>query len=98
MARFHKPTSLYRDTDTKDFYLDLWNPIDIPASISDKTYVIESMYNNRPDLLASKEYGSPNLWWVFALVNKDILVDPLQDFTTGTEIVIPSRKTIERII
>ena len=75
MAEFHKQTSFYRDTPVRDFYLDLWNPIEVPASVNDREYIIESKYNTRPDLLASVEYGSSKLWWVFAMANKDILID-----------------------
>lgn len=98
MADFHKQTSFYKSTPVRDFYLDLWNPIEIPESINDREYVIESKYNQRPDLLAHAEYGSPRLWWVFAMANKDVLVDPMGDFIAGKTIIIPSQTTIERLI
>ena len=98
MADFHKQTSFYKSTPVRDFYLDLWNPIDVPTSINDREYVIESKYEQRPDLFASQEYGSPRLWWVLAMANKDILVDPIGDFNAGKIITIPSKATIERLV
>lgn len=98
MADFHKQTSFYRRTPQRDFYLDLWDPITIPESVNDREYVIESKYEQRPDLLAHDEYGSPRLWWVFALVNKDILIDPIGDFHAGKTITIPTKRTIEALI
>jgi hypothetical protein len=98
MADFHKQTSFYKQTPQRDFYLDIWNPITVPASVNDREYVIESKYEQRPDLLAHDEYGSPRLWWIFALVNKDILIDPIGDFNTGKTITIPTKRTIEGLI
>ena len=97
MADFHKQTSFYRNTPVKGFYLDLWQPIEVPTSVTDEEYVIESRYDRRPDLLADMRYGSPRLWGIFAMANKDILVDPVNDFTSGKTIIIPSKQTIERL-
>lgn len=98
MANFHKQTSFYKNTPVREFYLDLWNPITIPTSVNDEEYVIESQYDQRPELLAGMRYGSPRLWWIFAMANKDILIDPIGDFTTGTLITLPAKQTIERLI
>jgi len=98
MADFHKQTSFYRDTPVQDFYLGLWDPIEVPTSVSDREYVIESKYDRRPDLLADSIYGSARLWWIFAISNKDVLIDPIDDFTAGTTITIPAKTTIERLI
>ena len=98
MAEFHKQTSFYKDTPVKDFYLDVWNPIEVPRSANDREYVIESRYEQRPDLLADYEYGSPRLWWIFAMANKDVLIDPIADFNAGKAILIPAKTTIERLI
>jgi hypothetical protein len=98
MAEFHKQTSFYKNTPVVDFYLGLWNPIEIPTSVYDREYIIESKYEQRPDLLAALEYGSPRLWWVFAMANKDVLFDPIGDFNAGKTITIPTRSTIERLI
>lgn len=98
MANFHKQTSYYKSTPVTEFYLDLWNPIEVPTSVYDEEYVIESNYNERPDLLAADRYGSPRLWWIFAMANKDILIDPISDFRSGVTITIPAKETIERLI
>ena len=69
----------------------------MPKSRADRLYTIESRYENRPDLLANELYGTVNLWWVFALRNPDLLVDPLEDFTSGKSIYLPSRETVDRV-
>ena len=98
MAGFHGNDSFLRNAGTNKFYLDINELPKIPKSISDDIYTIESKYENRPDLLAHERYGSTNLWWVFALRNPDLLVDPLEDFVAGLSIRIPPRETIDRII
>ena len=98
MAGFHSNESFLKNAPVNDFYLDINTLPKIPNSISDDIYTIESRYENRPDLLAHEIYGTANLWWVFALRNPDILVDPLEDFTAGKRIRIPSQESIDRVV
>jgi hypothetical protein len=98
MANYHSKDSFLRNAPVNDFYLDINSLPKIPKSLDDDTYTIESRYENRPDLLAYKLYGTANLWWVFALRNPDKLVDPLEDFTAGKIIRIPTQETINRVI
>ena len=35
------------------------------------------------------KYGSSKYWWMFAMRNKDTLIDPIQDFKAGITIKIP---------
>ena len=97
MANFHSNDSFLRNAQVTDFYLDLNSLPRMPKSISDDIYVIESRYDKRPDLLAHKLYGTTNLWWVFALRNPDLLVDPLEDFVSGLKIFTPTKGTIDRV-
>lgn len=96
MAAFHKSTSHLIDTPVKDFYLDLWNAdgVDILPNINDREYVIETMYHERPDLFAFNQYGNAKLWWVLPIRNKDILIDPISDFSAGTKIWVPSADSV----
>ena len=98
MAKNHKPTSRYIDTPNKDFYLDIWNAPNITASSNDREIEIESKYHERPDLLSYDLYGTVNLWWVFAMRNKDILFDPIYDFKSGTKIFVVSKNRLEDIV
>ncbi len=79
-------------------FLDLSNLPAITASPSDETYTIGHGYDERPDLLAFEIYGSSRLWWVFALKNPDILVDPIRDFKSGTKITLPSPDTVKTLV
>jgi hypothetical protein len=98
MVKKVSKTSQYRNTIIIDFYLNQWEPIEIPTSLNDINYTIEPRFENRPDLIAYEFFGTPNLWWVIVLRNIETIVDPLTDLTTGKEIIIPAQSTIERLI
>lgn len=97
MAAFHKNTSMYKQTPVREFYLDKWVPVDIDMSDSTE-YIIDSKYHQRPDLLAFEQFGTPNLWWVFAVVNRNYLNDPIEDFQAGLEIQVPSQSSISKLL
>lgn len=87
----------YKNTPTTSFYLDVWNPVNIPRSIEDREIVIDPKYDRRPDLLSYDLYSDHTLWWVFSMYNKDILIDPIEDFSAGKVITVPSNRSIERL-
>ena len=97
MATFHNTNSFLYRAGVNDFYLDVNDLPKMPKSRADRLYTIESRYANRPDLLANELYGTVNLWWVFALRNPDLLVDPLEDFTSGLSIYLPTKETVDRV-
>ena len=88
MADYNKQ-SPYSKTSTVGDYLDIMTERSVINDRSDETYVIESRYDMRPDLLAYDLFGSSRYWWLFALRNKDTIIDPIQDFRTGVVIRIP---------
>ncbi len=89
MAANSKNTSQYSLTPVKNWYLDLWVPRTVSKSDFDKIIIIPPAFDQRPDLLSQQEYGTPKLWWVFALRNPDLIIDPIQDFVSGLEIFVP---------
>lgn len=97
MAEFHDRRSFLKNTRVTDFYLDVNTLPRIPKRLGDKAYVIEARYENRPDLLAYELYGSARLWWVFALRNPDVILDPINDFASGISIFLPSKETVNTI-
>jgi hypothetical protein len=90
MANSFKDTSQYLLTPIKNWYLDLWAPRTISKSEFDKIIIIPAAFDQRPDLLSQQEYGTSRLWWVFAMRNPDLIIDPINDFVAGLEIFIPT--------
>tara|TARA_B110001454_G_scaffold123473_1_gene115241 strand:+ start:2339 stop:2623 length:285 start_codon:yes stop_codon:yes gene_type:complete len=89
----YRTDSLYRNTDIVNRqYLDVLNVDNIDVSnTTTKAIILEEKYNEKPDLLAHDLYGNAKLWWVFGLFNQDKLSDPIIDFKTGLNILVPVR-------
>ena len=93
MATYSK-TSPYAETQTWGPFLDVWASKTIPADVTDAVYQIDTVYNLRPDMLAYDLYQDTNLWWVFAVRNPDVLIDPLLNFVAPTIIMIPTKAVV----
>lgn len=98
MADFHKPSSPYRLTEVKDFYLDLWEPVEVEPQEDDTMVIIAAAHNERPDKLSYSLYGTPGLFWIFWMRNKDVIIDPIYDFTSGKTIYVPSKEYVTKNI
>lgn len=90
----YSKTSPYYNTDSFGNFLDIRRDRPIPSDPSDLLYSIDTVYTNRPDLLASDLYGDSSLWWVFAERNPNVIQDPIWDFTQGTIIYIPKKENV----
>lgn len=90
MAQNSKTTSQYLSTPITDWYLDVLDPRSVPKSDFDEIVRITPQYDKRPDLFSQSLYGTPGLWWVFAVRNPDLINDPIEDFVSGLEIYVPA--------
>jgi len=90
--------SPYARTPIINGYLDVLSFIDIPAESDDVQYTLTTPYMHRPDLLAYEIYNDPELWWVFAVRNKDVIKDSIYDFIPGQTIFLPKLSTIKKIL
>jgi hypothetical protein len=90
--------SPYARTPIINGYLDVLSFIDIPAESDDVQYTLTTPYMHRPDLLAYEIYNDPELWWVFAVRNKDVIKDSIYDFVPGQTIFLPKLTTIKKIL
>ena len=97
MAKFRKDSFIKNQQILDGVFLDINKLPNIKRTLSDEQYAIDPAYNERPDLLASALYSNSRLWWVFALRNPDVLVDPINDFVEGTVIQLPSGNTVKKI-
>jgi hypothetical protein len=87
-------TSPYSSTPQTNGYLDFLTFRDIPALTTDVQFTVTSQYKHRPDLLAYDLYQDVNLWWVFAVRNKNIIRDPVYDLIPGVKIYIPTKSSV----
>lgn len=92
----YSSSSPYFQTDTFGGFLDVMINRTITKKSDDVLYAIDSVYEYRPDILASDLYGNSSLWWVFAQRNPNVLKDPLMDFRAGVQIYIPKKTTLQQ--
>ena len=96
MAKYNRNSFIRGPKLFQGMFLDMNSLPTLSASVGDEVYTIEADYNERPDLLAAKLYDTSELWWVFAIRNPDIIIDPLRDFKTGVTIALPSAESVLR--
>lgn len=91
----YSKASPYFKTDTFGTkFLDIMEYRNITKEADDVEYVIDKIYEFRPDLLAYDLYGDSALWWVFRARNPNAIDDPIFDFRAGTSILIPKKTTL----
>jgi hypothetical protein len=95
MASYNSTSPYYR-TSLENNYLDVISFRDIAENSDDVLFEVTGNYEYRPDLLAFDLYNDVNLWWVFAVRNKNIIKDPVFDFTSGTKIYLPSQASLNQ--
>lgn len=88
-------TSPYFETGYSQFYLDVMVNRPIPREDDDQTFVINTTYQYRPDMLAFDLYDNATLWWVFYQRNPNTLTAPPLDFKEGTLIYLPKIATLK---
>ena len=98
MSTSYSKYSPYYSTDQGFGYLNVWNSITFPKLPDDILFTVTKSYEHRPDLLAYDLYGQVNLWWVFAVRNKDVIKDSIYDFIPGQTIFLPKLSTIKKIL
>jgi hypothetical protein len=99
MTRINYPASSpYAATPQTSWYISNYTHRPIPSAGDDKTLTINKRYQFRPDILSNDQYGTPAYWWVFAVRNRNIIVDPIWDLDIGRTIIIPSLSTIKKAI
>ena len=93
MASKYSSYSPYAKT-KQTWYLDYNLPLGLSPADSDIDYTIPNKYDEQPWRLAYELYGNERMYYFFALLNPNILHDPIYDFKAGTVIKIP---TVQRV-
>lgn len=86
--------SLYKNTEYDSFYKSYYEPIGIEYSDSDYYIIISDDYNYKPGKMALALYGDAQLEWIFAYFNRDIISNPIFDFTSGKIIRVPTKERL----
>ena len=98
-AKTYKKTSFYYGTSNTSWNsLDLWSPRKIPLDGTDQLITLDQQYQYRPDRYSLDLYGTSQYMWVFMIMNKDVIKDPIFDFIGGINIYIPTYEKLVRIL
>jgi len=85
------PTSPYYTTQQTSWFLSNLSYRSIPRDSTDIFIpALASKYENRPDLLSYDQYNTPNYWWIFMILNPNVIKDPIYDMKTGMSLYIPT--------
>jgi hypothetical protein len=95
MKATYNKSSPYYQTPQTSMYLDVWSPPNLTPRTSDLIITLSDRYLNRPDILSQDLYGTPRLWWVFAMINPDIIKDPIYDMSAGLQIRAPDKSQLQ---
>lgn len=76
--------------------LEWWEHQPIASADTDRVYVIEEEYHQRPDKLAAITYGDSRLGWVLLQANS--IIDVVDEFVTGRTIIIPTKDRVQNAI
>lgn len=83
--------SPYAATPQSSWYLDNLVLRDIKPDPTDIAMALETKYEFRPYNLSYDLYGSKDYWWVFYVLNMDVIRDPIYDFKAGVIIRVPTK-------
>lgn len=101
MPVVYSRTSPYFNTPQRNFlinFLDLYTVRRIPSDLTDEIISVSPKFHERPDLLSNDLYGTPELWWIFAVRNPNEIIDPIYDLVSGLEIFVPTQQRLLRIL
>lgn len=93
----YKAGSPWSTTGQTSWYLGLLNYKGIPQHPTDKPYQVGTRFHERPDLLAHELYGTRDFWWVFKVLNMDLINDPIYDLKAGMWIYVPTRDRVQTL-
>jgi hypothetical protein len=90
----YKNTSHLSRTTVVNGYTQLYTPSMTPDYTKTTVFTLTQKYNRRPDILAYELYDEAAYWWVFAVYNKNTIINPINDFKTGLTLLVPKRSFI----
>ena len=94
----YRNSSQYAITPQATWFLGNYIDRDIPRDGTDQLITLGMKYSLRPDLLSYDLYSTTDYWWVFTILNPDIIIDPIYDMQSGIIIYIPTKQRLIRIL
>jgi hypothetical protein len=93
MTAIYDKKSYLNNTPIRSFYLDV-TAIPSMKGVTGKFVIVPPECENRIDLFSYQQYGSSRYWWMIVLANADIIKDPIWDFHSGMQVMVPDKSKI----
>jgi|SRR5882672_5204764 len=90
--------SLYYATSQNSFALSYFVPRPIPLDDTDQWIKLSKRHQNKPTALSYDLFGTPAYWWIFNVLNPDVIKDPIRDFKEGVILRVPTLQRLQQII
>ena len=98
MAVKYSKRSLYYSTPQNSWALSYYVPRLIPLDASDTWVVLSKRHTHKAPALSYDLFGTPAYWWVFAVMNPDVIKDSVRDFQEGVVIRVPTLQRLQQHI
>lgn len=94
----YSASSPYYSTQQTNWFMSNMTVRDISRDGTDEFIPsLATKYENRPDLLSYDKYGTPNYWWVFMMVNPNVIKDPIYDMKPGISLYVPTSNRLSQL-
>ena len=90
--------SLWYATPQNNFSLGYYVFRDIPPDTTDTFVRLATRHTNKPTVLSYDLYSTPAYWWIFNVMNMDVIQDPLRDFIPGLVVRVPTLARLQKLI
>jgi hypothetical protein len=90
--------SLWFSTPQNSWALGYYVPREIPLDATDTFITLSKRHTNKPTLASYDIWGTPAYWWIFSVMNPDVIKDPIRDFKEGVVLRVPTLQRLQSII
>lgn len=94
----YRSSSQYAATPQSSWFLANYVDRNIPSDGTDQLITLGTKYYLRPDLLSYDLYSNTDFWWVFTVLNPDVIIDPIYDMLPGISIYVPTRERLSSLL
>jgi hypothetical protein len=94
----YRNSSQYSSTPQSSWFLANYEDRNISYDGTDQYITLGTKYYLRPDLLSWDLYSNTDFWWVFTILNPDVIIDPIYDMIPGIQIYVPTRQRLSTLL
>ena len=98
MTVSYSKRSLYYSTPQTSWALGYYVPRPIPLDTTDTWVQLSPRHQYRLTALSYDLYGTPAYWWIFAVMNPDVIKDSVRDAQPGVVIRVPTLARLQQVI